>query len=370
MRIMSRLAPLSEEPINEEEDATNSSKKVHSWKHWLKTHFSLVFNKKSDIKILLSVLACPLFPVSLHPFPMQTTLNQVSSSAQYIIQHFTAATGCRKLEGRVKNIFATGKVTMAMGDEFGGSVVAGAAGGVSQKGCFVMWQMVPNKWLIELVVGGNKVVAGSDGNVAWRHTPWLSAHAAKGGVRPLRRALQGLDPIAVSAIFSTAQYMGEKLISGTDCFVLKLSANQTELADRSDSTAEMIKHVIFGYFSQRSGLLVYLEDSYLTRIQSPGTQPTYWETTMATKIEDYRSVEGVMIAHGGQSSVIITRFGDNLKAGLSITRMEELWSIDDLAFNVAGLSIDCFIPPKEVQKNYPELEENLEWRSPLNIDGP
>lgn len=87
---------------------------------------------------------------------------------------------------------------MGMGDDFGGSVavaVAGAGagaslGGVSEKGCFVMWQMVPNKWLIELVVGGHKVVAGSDGNVAWRHTPWLGSHAAKGSVRPLRRALQ------------------------------------------------------------------------------------------------------------------------------------------------------------------------------------
>ncbi|EOY09607.1 hypothetical protein QUC31_010426 [Theobroma cacao] len=358
---MSRLAPLSEEPINEE-DSANCSKKGLSWKNWLKTHFSLVFNKKSDLKILLSVLGCPLFPVSILSKP---PINEVSSSAQYIIQHFTAATGCRKSEGRVKNIFVTGKVTMAMVDELGATAgsVAGAAG-VAQKGCFVMWQMVPNKWLIELVLGGHKVVAGSDGNVAWRHTPWLGAHAAKGGVRPLRRALQGLDPVAISAVFSSAQYMGEKRISGTDCFVLKLCADQVDLADRSDSTAEMIKHVIFGYFSQRSGLLVFLEDSYLTRIQSPGTHPTYWETTMATKIEDYRIVEGVMIAHSGQSSVIITRFGDNLKAGLSVTRMEEIWTIDDVAFNVPGLSIDCFIPPKEVQKDFPE--ESLDWRSPLH----
>ncbi|KAF2289552.1 hypothetical protein GH714_037115 [Hevea brasiliensis] len=153
--------------------------------------------------------------------------------------------------------------------------------------------------------------------------------------------------MAISAVFSPAQYMGEKCISGIDCFVLKLSADLADLADRSDSTAEMIKHVVFGYFSQRSGLLVYLEDSYLTRIQSPGSYPTYWETTIATKVEDYRMVDGVMIAHGGQSSVMITRFGDNLKAGLSITRMEETWSIDDIAFNVEGLSMDCFIPPKE-----------------------
>lgn len=172
--------------------------------------------------------------------------------------------------------------------------------------------------------------------------------------------MQGMDPIAVSNIFSTAQYMGEKQICGMDCFVLKLSANQSELADRGDSTAEMIKHVIFGYFSQRSGLLVFLEDSYLTRIQAPGTQPTYWETSMATRIEDYRAIEGVMIAHAGQSSVIITRFGDNLKAGLSITRMEEVWMIDDLAFNVAGLSMDCFIPPKEVQKDSCLPDENVD----------
>lgn len=78
---------------------------------------------------------------------------------------------------------------MGMIDDQLGSA-GGAATGVQQKGCFVMWQMVPNKWLIELVVGGRKVVAGSDGSVAWRHTPWLGSHTAKGGVRPLRRALQ------------------------------------------------------------------------------------------------------------------------------------------------------------------------------------
>ncbi|KAG6640764.1 hypothetical protein CIPAW_09G026300 [Carya illinoinensis] len=353
-RSMGRLAPLSEVPINGEEDSTNSSKKGRglTWRNWIKTHLSLVFNKKSDLRILLSVLGCPLFPIPLHP--KQSIINEVSSSAQYIIQHFTAATGCRKLEGMVKSIFATGKVTMAMLDELGSGGSAAGANGVSQKGCFVMWQMVPDKWLIELVVGGHKVVAGSDGSVAWRHTPWLGAHTARGGVRPLRRALQGLDPLAIAAVFSSAQHLGEKRISGVDCFALQLSADQADLAERGDKTAEMIKHVIYGYFSQRSGLLVYLEDSYLTRIQSPGAQPMYWETTMSTRIEDYRTVEGVMIAHAGHSSVIITRFGDNLKSGPTVTRMEETWAIDDVAFNVPGLSIDCFIPPTEVKRDYPE----------------
>ncbi|KAL3534108.1 hypothetical protein ACH5RR_002569 [Cinchona calisaya] len=373
---MSRLATLSEEPINEEEGSSkNCSSKSQTWRKWLRAHFSLqlLFNKKSDLRILLSVLGCPLFPLSVHPKHPITA--QVSSSAQYIIQHFTAATGCRKLDGMVKNIYATGKVAMAMVDH--DQQLASSAAPVAipssnsnanpnalQKGCFVMWQMLPNKWLIELAVSGHKVVAGSDGNLAWRHTPWLGVHAAKGGARPLRRSFQGLDPVAISTIFSQAEYMGEKQLFGVDCFVLKLSANHTDLAERSDNTAEMIKHAIFGYFSQRSGLLIYLEDSYLTRIQSPGSVPTYWETTMATKMEDYRSVEGVKIAHSGQSTVIITRFGDNLKIGPAFTRMEETWTIDDIAFNVPGLSMDCFISPKELQKDYPE--ENLDWRSPLH----
>nr|KYP53434.1 hypothetical protein KK1_024568 [Cajanus cajan] len=358
---MGRLAPLSEEPTNEEDEGNNnnSKKRLHSWRkwNWIKNHFCLVLNKKSNLKILLSVLGCPLFPLPVHPL---LPFNEVSSSAQYIIQHFRAATGCRKLEGTVKNVFTTGKVTMDVVDELGSN-----GGGVNlEKGCFVMWQMVPDKWQIELVLSGQKVVAGSNGAIAWRHTPWLGVHAAKGGVRPLRRALQA-NPLAVSAVFSAAQYMGEKQISGIDCFVLKLSADQKDLAERSDNTAEMIKHAIFGYFSQRSGLLVHLEDSYLTRIQAPGSHPTYWETTMSTKIEDYRIVDGVMIAHAGSSTALITRFGDNLKAGPATTRLEESWTIDDVAFNVAGLSLDCFIPPQELLRDSSSSssEDDLDWRS-------
>lgn len=101
----------------------------------------------------------------------------------------------------MKNIYATGKVAMAVVDHDqvglggGGGALAASASALSnnanlQKGCFVMWQMLPNKWLIELAVAGQKVVAGSDGDLAWRHTPWLGVHAAKGGSRPLRRSFQ------------------------------------------------------------------------------------------------------------------------------------------------------------------------------------
>jgi hypothetical protein len=40
-------------------------------------------------------------------------------------------------------------------------------------------------------------VAGSDGRIVWRHTPWLGPHAAKGPVRPLRRALQVIIIITI-----------------------------------------------------------------------------------------------------------------------------------------------------------------------------
>ncbi|KAF8398553.1 hypothetical protein HHK36_017484 [Tetracentron sinense] len=79
--------------------------------------------------------------------------------------------------------------------------------------------------------------------------------------------------------------------------------------------------------SSKKGLL--LNENPITWI----TPPTYWETTMESKMEDYRTVEGVMIAHSGQSIVSITRFGDNVKMGPSITRMEEKWTIDDATFN-------------------------------------
>ncbi|KAL5976739.1 hypothetical protein ACLOJK_021072 [Asimina triloba] len=355
---MGRLAPLAEEPINEEEDTNKkkkrSKKEVSSWRNWVKSQLPLLFHKKSHLKILLAVLACPLSPLSPSPLSKQpcnvsgVTLSsldpQVASWSEYIIEQYAAATGCKKMNGWAKSIYAVGTVRMVMVEELG------APAGEPEKGCFVMWQMMtPDMWLIELVVAGQKIVAGSDGKVAWRHTPWLGAHAAKGGARPLRRALQGLDPVTVTHLFAPAQYVGEKQIDGEDCFVLKVAADHMVLADRGDSTAEIIRHVMVGHFSQRSGLLVHLEDSHLTRIQSPGAHPIYWETTIESAIKDYRSVDGMMIAHSGQSKVHLARFGDHLKVNGLMTRMEEMWTIDDVVFNVPGLSADCFIPPEEVR---------------------
>ena len=85
---MGRLAPLSEEPINAEDDNTNSKGRGQTWRNWIKTHFSLVFNKKSDLKILLSVLGCPLFPVLLHPKQPLNEVNPFSHSFSLFLLTF------------------------------------------------------------------------------------------------------------------------------------------------------------------------------------------------------------------------------------------------------------------------------------------
>ena len=163
--------------------------------------------------------------------------------------------------------------------------------------------------------------------------------------------------MTIAAVFSPAQHVGEKQIGDEECFVLKLDTDPSTLSNRSDNTAEIIRHVMIGYFSQRSGLLVHLEDSQLTRIQYPGAEVMYWETTISSSVEDYRPVDGVMIAHSGRSTVNLVRFGFGLQVS---TRMEEIWSIDDVVFNVPGLSTECFIPPEEVQRS---CHNNLSFKN-------
>lgn len=117
---------------------------------------------------------------------------QETSSAQYILQQYIAASGGVRLLSSIRNSYAMGKVKM-VACEFETATkitknrnVAKAA----ESGGFVLWQMMPDMWYVELAVGGAKVHAGCNGKIVWRHTPWLGAHAAKGPVRPLRRALQ------------------------------------------------------------------------------------------------------------------------------------------------------------------------------------
>ncbi|KAL3515344.1 hypothetical protein ACH5RR_022246 [Cinchona calisaya] len=312
-------------------------------------------NKRSDLRLLLGVMGAPLAPVhvnSMDPLPHLSIKDTPieTSSAQYILQQYTAASGGQKLQNSIRNAYAMGKLKMVASEfETATKVVKNRnTARAAESGGFVLWQMNPDMWYVELAVGGSKVHAGCNGKLVWRHTPWLGAHTAKGPVRPLRRALQGLDPRTTASMFADARCIGEKKINGEDCFILKLCVDPKTLKARSEGPAEIIRHVLFGYFSQKTGLLVHMEDSHLTRIQSNGVDAVYWETTIDSFLEDYRPVEGIMIAHSGHSVVTLFRFGE-MAMSHTKTRMEEAWTIEEVAFNVPGLSLDCFIPPADLR---------------------
>eukprot|EP00249_Psilotum_nudum_P018685 c26918_g1_i1 orf=3-1190(-) len=360
------LSPLMEGPTPQ--DFVSGSRAEGSWanlQHWLKEQVlgraqslakspSVSNYKRSDLRLLLGVLGAPLVPVpvSSDPIPHLSIKNMPieTSSAQYIVQQYIAATGGSKLHSTIKNSYALGKVKM-LTSEFETPTKLVKPRNLSkaaETGGFVLWQMIPDMWYVEMAVGGIKVHAGSNGKLVWRHTPWLGSHASKGPVRPLRRLLQGLDPRIIGSMFANARCVGEKIIRGEDCFILKLAGDRTTLLARSDGPAEIIRHVAFGFFSQRSGLLVHVEDSHLTRIQSAGGDAIYWETTIDSSVEDYRSVDGIMIAHRGRSIVTLFRFGE-VAMSHTKSRMEETWTIEEVAFNVPGLSDDCFIPPADIR---------------------
>uniref|UniRef100_A0A5B7CBZ0 C-type mannose receptor 2 n=1 Tax=Davidia involucrata TaxID=16924 RepID=A0A5B7CBZ0_DAVIN len=362
------LTPLMEGPDIERQD--EGSKKESSWeviREWFRMQkhiqvgstFSMSLYgtvnpaKGQDLRLLLGVLGCPLAPIPLLNNPIHRLhikdIPIESSTAHYIIQQYLAATGSLKEKRSAKNMYAAGAVKMICCETeiSSGKTVKSLGTRSGENGCFVVWQMSPGMWSLELVVGGHKVVAGSNSKIVWRHTPWLGTHAAKGPQRPLRRIIQGLDPKSTASLFARAQCLGEKRIGDDDCFVLKVAADRAAVMERNEGPAEVIRHVLYGYFSQKSGLLIYMEDSHLTRVQSPGNDPVYWETTIGSSIGDYRDVDGVLIAHQGRTIATVFRFGE-VSVQHSRTRMEELWRIDDVVFNVEGLSIDSFIPPADI----------------------
>ncbi|XP_051151058.1 uncharacterized protein LOC127265347 [Andrographis paniculata] len=354
------LSPLPEGP-DPTAGSDSDDPRSDGWAHWLcrapvsNSAAGSPEYSRSNLRLLLGVLGAPLAPVHVStndPLPhlciKDTPIE--SSSAQYILQQYVAASGGAKVQAAIQKAYATGKVKMSASDiETPTKVIKKKQSSrSSESGGFVLWQMSPNMWYVELAIAASKIHAGCNGSLVWRHTPWLGAHAAKGPVRPLRRTLQGLDPWTTASMFVNARCTGEKKIDGEDCFVLKIGADGQTLKARSEGPAEIIRHVLFGYFSQKTGLLVHLEDSHLTRIQTAAGEAVYWETTINSFLDDYRPVDGVMIAHSGRSLVTLFRFGDTAMTHTKTT-MEETWTIEEVAFNVAGVSPDCFIPPAELR---------------------
>ena len=183
----------------------------------------------------------------------------------------------------------------------------------------------------------------------------LGCHgAAKIHIKPeksnqhlLHRLSQGLDPRCAANLFANSVCLGEKTIDREDCFVLRLDAEAATLRARSSSGVQIIRHSLWGYFSQRTGLLVQLEDSHLLRIKS-AQENVYWETTMESLMEDYRPIDGVNIAHTGRTTVSSFQLGEASESHTR-TRMEETWTVEEVDFNIRGLSRDCFLPPADLK---------------------
>ncbi|XP_030485494.2 uncharacterized protein LOC115702183 [Cannabis sativa] len=364
------LDTVLEVPIPEEMFASKTSNMI-SWqnmKAWMTSSHpsnmtALFGGRNAEIQLLLGVVGAPLIPIAIsydHELISRNIKDHPieASMAKYIVKQYTAAVGGEKALNSIESMYAMGKVRMGASEFCSGeknvkamkvkNLRSSLQGG--EMGGFVLWQKGPELWCLELVVSGCKISAGSDGKVAWRQTPWHHSHASRGPPRPLRRFLQGLDPRSTANLFSNSVCVGEKAINDEDCFILKLEADSSTLKARSSNNVEIIRHTIWGYFSQRTGLLAQLEDSHLLRIKATGNNDNiFWETTMVSLIHDYRTIDGVNIAHSGKTTVSLFRFGEN-STGHSRTRMEEVWEIEEVDFNIKGLSMECFLPPGDLKK--------------------
>ncbi|KAG6750242.1 hypothetical protein POTOM_047336 [Populus tomentosa] len=300
---------------------------------------------------LLKLVGSPLIPFQAHPDqPLTRPLKDCSvgaSTAKYIVQQYIAAIGGPLALNSVKSMYAVGQVKMAASEMHQGDDSVHAEG-KSEVGGFVLWQKNPDLWYLELVVSGYKVSAGSDGKVAWNQSSSQASHANRGPPRPLRRFFQGLDPRCTANLFLEAVSITEKKVSNEDCFVLKLETDSNTLKAQSSSNTEIVHHIIWGYFSQRTGLLVKFEDTKLVKMKPiKGNDNVFWETSMESVVGDYRYIEGINVAHSGKTTATLHRYGASHNHKRKI---EETWMIDEVDFNICGLSMDCFLPPADLKR--------------------
>lgn len=160
---------------------------------------------------------------------------------------------------------------------------------------------------------------------------------------------QGLDPRATANLFLSAACIGEKIINGDDCFILKLETSPAVREAQSGPNYEIIHHTIWGYFSQRSGLLVQFEDSRLLGMRTKDQDDVFWETSLESVIEDYKYVDGVNVAHGGKTRITVFRYGE--QSANHKREMEEKWKIEEVDFNIWGLTAESFLPPPDGARN-------------------
>lgn len=78
-----------------------------------------------------------------------------------------------------------------------------------------------------------------------------------------------------------------------------------------------------------------------------GDDSVFYETNMASVLEDYKYVDGLNIAHSGKTLTKIYRYGSKVSRKWKV---EETWRIEEIDFDICGLSLDCFLPPAEKEQ--------------------
>ncbi|KAG9143357.1 hypothetical protein Leryth_022209 [Lithospermum erythrorhizon] len=308
-------------------------------------------SNNDQFMLLLKLVGSALVPSQVQCDDDSLTMRNIDpsieiSTAKYIVQQYLAATGGLAVLSEKTSMYAVGQVEMTMLDNREKDV---NVGNITEKsngdvGGFVLWQKNPDLWYLELVVSGFKISGGSDGKVSWNQSSSNSV-VSKGPPRPLRRFFQGLDPRSTAHLFLNAGCIGEKKINDEDCFILKHETSSEVLKLQSTTNTEVVRHTIWGYFSQRSGLLIQFEDTKLVRMKNgKGDESVFWETSMESILEDYRYIEGINIAHRGKTSACIYRYGDKINTKW---RLQETWNIEEVDFNICGLSMDCFLSPAD-----------------------
>ncbi|WOH02947.1 hypothetical protein DCAR_0522337 [Daucus carota subsp. sativus] len=297
--------------------------------------------------MLLKIVSSPVIPYQPPFFQAHIALPSVkegsfqAATAKYIVQQYIAATGGQAALDTIHNICAVGEVYMVSSPMQLGDAEDTPSN--RDSGGFVLWLMNPDLWYLELVVSNCKISAGSDGKIGWSQSSHSSI-ATRGPPRPLRRFFQGLDPRSTINLFNKATCIGEKTIDDEECFILKHETDKVVLKSQSTENTETVHHTIWGYFSQRTGLLTKFEDTKLVKMKTKTDDHVYWETSMDSVLEDYRYVDGICVAHSGKTKCTVFRYGHmhNHKG-----KIEETWRIEDVDFNVHGLTKDSFLPPAE-----------------------
>lgn len=162
-----------------------------------------------------------------------------------------------------------------------------------------------------------------------------------------------MDPRCTASLFLDAVYIGEQTINDEDCFILRLETCSNARKVESSAQTEIVHHTIWGYFSQRTGLFVKFEDKKLVKMKPASGKKNwvFWETSVESVVQDYRYIDGINIAHSGKTITTLYMYG---KSQNHKRKVEETWSIDEVDFNLCGLSNESFLPPADLMREQEE----------------